>query len=292
MSETSESNTGPSSDKPAAPPAGPPVEAYSRSTVASAPYGVLAVFSAIMLWITVVLGGVLPPLAVGSGGGHGLLVMLVILLLIAPAVLVGPYSFPGNTRVHAGADGVAVHTLFGVRYAAYRDIVECEADDKRIALRLKNGKRLFVQLMDRKGSRFVADPRQSALVARIRAGMARVRERATNPEEDRCAVGGRSLATWSESLAQSTQQTDYREAPAQRDALLTIVEDPEAEPTARAGAASVLRRVGLTDDERRRVRVAAKETISPRVRVALEKVADETVRDDVAHKAVLRVASR
>jgi len=224
------------------------------------------------------------------GQGHGMLVMAVVLLLIAPAILVGPYSFPGNTRVRAGADGVTVRSLLGERYVAYADIVDCQVDDKRIALRLKNGKRLFLQLMERKGGRYVADPRQSELVARLRAGMDRVRTRSTAPAEDRCALGGRSLAEWAESLAQSTQDSDYREAPVGRDELLTIVEDPGADPSARAGAAQMLRHAGMTDDERRRVRVAADETMSPRVRVALEKVADEAVQDEVAHEAVMRVA--
>jgi hypothetical protein len=73
---------------------------------------------------------------------------------------------------------------------------------------------------------------------------------------------------------------DHRNAPVPPDKLLSIAEDPRAEPLARAGAAVALSGA-LDDDGRARLRAAAEATVMPRVRVALEAAAREAREEEL-----------
>jgi hypothetical protein len=70
--------------------------------------------------------------------------------------------------------------------------------------------------------------------------------------------------------------------------LWEVVEDPAVDSTARAGAAMMLRRT-LDDGGRARLRVAAGACASPRLRVALDAVADGG--DEAAVAAALEADS-
>ena len=81
----------------------------------------------------------------------------------------------------------------------------------------------------------------------------------------------------------------FRDTWIPRHELLAVVEDPTAPQSARAAAALALK-TGLEEPERVRVRVAAAATAAPKVRVALETVADESATVDRAAAFVSRVA--
>jgi hypothetical protein len=83
--------------------------------------------------------------------------------------------------------------------------------------------------------------------------------------------GTRDVAAWIRALQAigSGASADHRTAPVPPDQLWRIVEDPHAEPGARAGAAVVLRG-SLDEAGRSRLLAAAGATAQPRVRIALE----------------------
>jgi hypothetical protein len=88
------------------------------------------------------------------------------------------------------------------------------------------------------------------------------------------APGGRSVQEWSKALGAvgGADAGDYRSAAVPPSELWRIVLDPSSVAGVRAGAAVALRR-SLDDEGRARMRVAADESASPKIRVMLEAVA-------------------
>ncbi len=88
------------------------------------------------------------------------------------------------------------------------------------------------------------------------------------------ARSGRPTREWIRELAKPRAESAYRGGLTSTEVLLRIVDDPGADPTARAGAVLAMR--GKLDDEgKARVRVAAEASASPRVRVAIEAALNE-----------------
>ena len=85
---------------------------------------------------------------------------------------------------------------------------------------------------------------------------------------------GRPLSAWREELRQLTAETaDYRHATLSRDDLAAVLESPKTSPEQRIGAALALAEAGHAEDLER-VRIAASACATPRVRIALEAIAD------------------
>jgi hypothetical protein len=87
--------------------------------------------------------------------------------------------------------------------------------------------------------------------------------------------GGRAPSEWFGALGGRTPDSAYREVAIPKPSLLATIEDGEAPADIRLGAAVALRRVGLDDIARARVRVASQLTRDPRLRVGLARSAEE-----------------
>ena len=86
--------------------------------------------------------------------------------------------------------------------------------------------------------------------------------------------GGRSVPEWLSALrGLAKKERDYRSVTIPDEALWSLTEDPRADPTARAGAAIVLRHRLGEEPTRVRIEAAAAATAEPRVRVALDAAA-------------------
>ena len=123
------------------------------------------------------------------------------------------------------------------------------------------------------------------LVERMAQGLIRFRELVGSRAEI-FARGGRDFEAWKEDVRRVlTEAVGFRGAALRPEDALRVVEDPEADPEARVGAALALMAVG-GDDEKLRVRVAAETTLAPRVRIALEAASEGDVEEDVIAAAV------
>ena len=102
--------------------------------------------------------------------------------------------------------------------------------------------------------------------------------------------GDRSVEEWVADLRAmgSGGRRTYRASPPSREALFRIALDPAADEDVRAGAAIALGG-SLDDSERERLRVAARVTVAPRVRVVLEREAEGDLDEE---EAVHVLASR
>lgn len=196
---------------------------------------------------------------------------------IVAAVLAVAASPLVPQRVQVGDDGVTLGRLGFSRFVSFREIALLERGGRPFAadtLVLESGER--IPMLPLRGQ----DVAASEAAARIQRAVDACRERAAAPAEELVARADRPVGAWLEALKKLTHSDDaFRVGAQDRDGLLRTVEDPTADPTARVGAATVLR-ASLTDDERTRIRVAAEKSLAPKVRIALEATTEESLGDD------------
>ena len=207
-------------------------------------------------------------------------------------------SRPRHERLSLGADGVAI-AGGARRFVPFGQIERVERDGSRLGqtsrlafLVLDGGERVRI------GTRhFIIGPdarrEVDAAYDDLERALAAYRARQTAEHAETLARGDRPSAEWIGELRARARGGGFRDGTlVGRAALLAIVEDPTADPTARAGAAYALRTEGLGDEDRSRVRVAAAATAAPKVRVALETAADDAADDDHVSATVARVDAR
>lgn len=181
------------------------------------------------------------------------------------------FGMSGGVSLRAARDGLFIRRTFGrdlfVPYAALETV---EADEARITLRWRSGKVRHLQLLASGGEGVVlVDPRESLLVRAITDGI-RLSRAKRRPEEALLSRGARTVPEWVDALERMAKDgSSYRSAVVPRATLLEIAIDPDAEPSARIGAAFVLRRLGLRREERRALIAADDHTANPRVRAGL-----------------------
>lgn len=126
---------------------------------------------------------------------------------------------------------------------------------------------------------FGASARAEALQSALAAALAAFRERKRAAHPPLPMRGDRSVQEWLTSLRAvgTGANAGPRVAPIPPEQLWTIVEDPAARPQDRAAAAAALG-ARLDDRQKHRLRVAAADSASPRLRVAHEMAAREDVR--------------
>ena len=231
---------------------------------------------------SVLLGGAAPKSLAPAGF---LLLVLQMLLWVAQLVV------PGRATV--GADGILVRWLWQQKFIPLADIdFVGETEDgamltvvpKRLIIYLKNGRTEEVLVGTTRstlsGRRMYDDAalrqRSAAIAERIREAQAA----AAKGKVDDAALalparGARPVGQWLGELRELLNRDTYRRqaAPAIQD-LWKLVEDATHDAPVRAAAAASLGPT-LDDAGRQRLRVVADATAAPRLRIALEAVAEQ-----------------
>ncbi len=195
--------------------------------------------------------------------GTGVYVPLAFLWMFLPYFVGGWASRRVLREVVAGTDGIEAR--IGGRKLAFRfadvDWVEVRAED--VTFSVKGEEHSIPLDMD--------DKRQArALAHRLQQAWEHFQRAAGRGAAERFVRGDRSLEEWKLELARLlVGASGMRESPLRPEDALKVLEDPEADPEARAGAALALAAAG-SDDDRHRVRVAIDGATQPKVRVALE----------------------
>jgi hypothetical protein len=116
---------------------------------------------------------------------------------------------------------------------------------------------------------------------RIQAAMA-TRDAGLEPVGRQLRRDGPDVRAWLARLRTLAHHRDpYRAAGVTPDALWRLMDDPSAGESERAAAAVILA-AGASGEERSRLRGVAARVASPRVRVAIERVAEGAEEDDLA----------
>lgn len=186
--------------------------------------------------------------------------------------------------VHIGSDGLLVDRRDDQRFVAFDEIEGVEGYEERVGGKIVVG----VVLVLRGGERYVLPIGEHHLGGSERAEALRVRilqalEQDIERRNDDTPAhvhgldrGERSATEWVRRLrgVGAGAHAGHRDAPVPPDELWRVVESPAATPCARASAAAALAS-GLTDEGKRRLRIAADETARPRLRVALTSAIDD-----------------
>lgn len=217
-------------------------------------------------------------------------VLVWVLLLLGSLSLSIPLMV--RTRVLVGADGIELRWLWQKRFLAFRDIARIATYAKGSGLSKSSG--VEVVLESGKSIRLAISNQHrlhdSALMLQERIDEAKSAYRAGGTESAAALLGrgGRGIGEWITSLRAlgAGANLDMRTAPVPRERLFRVVEDLARDPTSRAAAAVALG-TELDDDGRARLRAAARATVAPKLRFALEKVADASAVEDGAIDAAL-----
>jgi hypothetical protein len=246
-----------------------PAHSVARFTMAHGTYK--------MSFVRALFAGPAPAALVVTAALAGLAPFGILVGALATVLFGFAYAADNYVRVAVGADGVRFRSALGrARFTPFASIASIDTDGRDVIVLLHDGTRIAVHHSSGKGwKRLEHEDRPDDarhLVARIREGMAASTRRDDAPPS--VARRGRSAREWAESVARvSDEHASFREHALPVDALWCIVEDASADATARAGAAVALRE-GLDDAGRAKLRVVADACAAPRLRVALEAVAD------------------
>ena len=223
----------------------------------------------------------LPLLVLTTGlEGTALHVPLAFLWLFMPYVIGGLAVRLVRRKVVAGTDGV--DAKIGRRRVRFRyaDVDGVEVTGEAIVFTVKGEPvRIPLDPDDRALGRAVAH--------RLERGWLAFRE-LVGSRGDTFRRAGRSFDEWKRWLAALLQREGgMREAPIRSEDAFRVLEDPEADVEARAGAALALAASGSETDARR-VRVAVEATASERVRVVLEAAAEGRLEEPSLEELVAR----
>jgi hypothetical protein len=218
----------------------------------------------------IAIGFVLGALGLESASG-------VAFLFVFPVVLGGMWP----SRIAVGVDGILVRWLSREHFTPMSQIVSAHPlGNRAIGIQLTSGevKTIYTSMARSRG--LYAVQRRDAALARIREALTAHRAGVDGPPTvDVAALVGRGSRTgsdWIDELGKLREgEGGYRSAVVRDDDLWSVVEDPTAAEDARAGAAMALRK-SLDQAGKTRVRVAAEATASPKLRVALDAVAEES----------------
>jgi hypothetical protein len=204
-------------------------------------------------------------------------------ILVAAAML----STFMPTTVTIGSDGVLVQKVLGSRFIPFAEVESIGTSMRSphvIVLYLRDGK--TIDLRTRANDRKV-DVNDEARAIRVRLDEAlagfRLRDGGTEAIAW-LARGARSTREWLGALRALSGDAGYRNAAILPEQLWRIVEDPGAEPSARAGAVVALGQA-LDAEGKERVRRVALASASPRVRVALSAAVSKPADDPEVTRA-------
>lgn len=208
-----------------------------------------------------------PAYLVGLGKMYGyssatLLTFMAMSFFAAMALVV--LTRPAELTV--GTDGLFVKTRLRERFIPFAEIESMRRFGATILFQLSSGRPLMIPPP-------IPPDLVEAALARIRA--AKKARQKSDEADQRLAVvrrGGRSVDDWKRDLGRIFGAGSYREATLSREELSALVESARASADERIGAALALSTGG--EEAAAPVRIAAGLCADPRLRIALETIAD------------------
>lgn len=214
-------------------------------------------------------------------GTTGLVAVLALLAL-------SRFAAGGRSRIRVGVDGVHFRWLWMSEFTAFSDVrgilLKKEEKAEILELTLHDGAKRRIPLD------VGNDEDASFSYRRVLQAYEAYRERQGSGDIEALARAGRDPAAWLTALRSlaAGANAGMRTAPVPPERLWSILNDPSAPAAARAGAAAALSSVA-TGSERRKIRIAADAIAEPRLRVAVEKAADEAVDEPALAEAIAEV---
>jgi hypothetical protein len=194
------------------------------------------------------------------------------------------------SKIRIGVDGVHLRWLWVSRFTPFSAV-------RSVWMREESSQR-FVDLVRTDGTTTSIpvskqDGEQDLAHQRILQAFQAYQARQGSADTEALARGSRTPLEWLTALRGlgAGASSGLRTAHIDPDRLWTIVEDPSAAPAARAGAAAALAS-SASKQERSRIRIAAETIAEPRLRIAVEKAADEATSEAELAEALAEVEQR
>lgn len=183
----------------------------------------------------------------------------------------GGAAFSGHIRV--GDDGFEIRPAIGRRrFVGFDEVAHIERDGGVVEVRLKSGELIALAVAGARRGKWQA-AHADAIAYSLRRGFARRRAPVRANLEEQLARGEREERAWRSALVALAHDGGYRGTSISEDQLLAAAANPHIDPSAREGAAIVLRERGV---DLALLRELASRSAHPRVRVALADEIDET----------------
>ena len=188
---------------------------------------------------------------------------IVVLYLCA----LGIASLAARTSIEVGSDGVRLISNSSTRFLSFASIAGVATDDPSLVFTPVDGSTLRFSCAgaikkEERGARI------DELVQTIETARAR-HSQALNVAASELTAPSQEVQAWKVRI-KTDAGSGYRSASETTDHLREVVEHPAASPSARVAAAVKWARSG-DEEAKTRIRFAAAETASPRLRIALEK---------------------
>lgn len=191
------------------------------------------------------------------------------------------YFAMASTTIEVGVDGILLRPPWGQRprFIAIASLEHCAPTKRGVRLRYYNGVEEILVTGEAGGGLGGVDHVREALYAEILDAMdAWTSNDSSVNASTRVARGERSAAEWALALRSLRAGSDYRSTDMRDEDLWLVLESAAHPEESRAAAAVVLRAGG--DEAKKRIRIAAESSASPRLRVALEAASDSEARPD------------
>ncbi|NUO47500.1 MAG: hypothetical protein HOV80_01445 [Polyangiaceae bacterium] len=207
-----------------------------------------------------------------------------------PLFVLGNIVSNRPSKIRIGVDGVHLRWLWVSRFTPFSMVTSVsmheEGAQRFVDLVLTDGTTTSIPVSKQDGEQDLAHQRilQAFQAYEARRGSA---------DTEALARGSRTPMEWLTALRGlgAGAGAGLRTAHIALDRLWSIVEDPSAAPAARAGAAAALGS-SASKQERARIRVAAETIAEPRLRIAVEKAADEAIAEAELAEALAEVEER
>ena len=178
-------------------------------------------------------------------------------------------------KIAAGSDGVWITSLFGKRFIPITDIVDIENAYQALRFQLRSRKRKLK-------IRIASSNVRVHVIAKVRDALNKRTLRALAPPmPSDLARKGQPAHEWLSSLRgiASSSTAQYRVAATSAADVLRVLMDQNIDPATRAASAVALD--ALDPAGAGRIRVVASGTANPKLRVALERVADHATDSEI-----------
>jgi len=184
-------------------------------------------------------------------------------------------------KVDVGADGLLLR-LRGQkdRYVSYAEIDSVEIERRRrskpVRIDLHGGESITLKRFE--------TARALALQSRIKEAMAASSGSKEPSFSNQLAAGSKDTAAWRDALMKLIGGSEgYRDATMTIEDALAIVGDPTRDAQERVAAASAVRLAGaMQEPARQQLRIAAERSAHPKLRIALNQLADDERENDAA----------
>lgn len=188
------------------------------------------------------------------------------------------------TKVRVGTDGIVTRWLGRERFIPYASVDSVQTYDEWVGTKQQRGVRVTLH----SGEQVKLPTGQTSIgtseAARLAQRIAEAREAGRTGDAAATTLlrGGRTAKEWVRALRGAGEGAqNLRTAAVPHDVLLRVVEDAGATESARVSAA-IAALATADDDAKTRIRVAAEVSASPKLRVALDKVATSPTDDELA----------